>query len=214
MADVPLTLAVIGFVSPVVAGAIPVIAGLIRDSGRDKREQAERAEAERVRVEQERRRACVTLLRLARDFRVLVENTCDSRGSDLAANAQQIRQTAADITNQADEVGFMVFATGTAAVCLAAEARTLANTIADWRNRALGASLLSPDFTIFDRCLGEFKEAAQAALGYQTASSTKSADAVNDGERPGLVAGGPTEDRKRLGKGLDSQSSMPGELPG
>jgi hypothetical protein len=173
MADVPLTLAVIGFVSPVVAGGIPVIAGLIRDSGRDKREQTERAEAERIRVEHEERRACVMLLRLARDFRVLVENTCDSRGADLAANAQQIRQAAADITGQADDVGFTVFATEAAAVCLAAEAHTLANTIADGKNRALGASLLSPDFTTFDRCLGEFKEAAQAALGYPTASTAK-----------------------------------------
>lgn len=197
MADVPFTLAVIGFFSPVVAGGIPVIAGLIRDSGRDKREHAKRVEAERVLVEQEKRRACVTLLRLARDFRVLVENTCDSRGSDLAANAQQIRQAAADITGQADDVGFMVFATETAAVCLAAEARTLANTIADGKNRALGASLLSPDFTTFDRCLGEFKEAAQSALGYPTASSATRAEEV---------------DESRLG--LDESSSMPGQLLG
>lgn len=197
MADVPLTLVVIGFVSPVVAGGIPVIAGLIRDSGRDKRERAERVEAERVRAEQEKRHACVTLLRLARDFRVLVENTCDSRGSDLAANAQQIRQAAADITGHADEVGFMVFATEAAAVCLAAEAHTLANTIAHGKNRALGASLLSPDFTTFDRCLGEFKEAALAALGYPTASNAKRAGDV---------------DESRLGP--DESPSMPGQLLG
>lgn len=197
MADVPLTLVVIGFVSPVVAGGIPVIAGLIRDSGHDKREQAERAEAERIRVEHEERRACVMLLRLARDFRVLVENTCDSRGADLAANAQQIRQAAADITGQADDVGFMVFATEAAAVCLAAEAHTLANTIADGKNRALGASLLSPDFTVFDRCLREFKEAAQAALGYPTAPTAKG---VKDVDESGL--------------GIGESSSMPRQLLG
>jgi len=166
MADVPLTLAIISTVAPVVAGAIPVIVGWIRDSGRDKRELGERVAAEVARVEREKREACVKLLRQARDFRVLVENTCDSRGSDLAIHAQQIRKAAADITGQADEVGFMVFVTEATANCLAAEACILADTIADAKNTGLGASLLSPNFTEFDRCLAEFKAAAQGAFGY------------------------------------------------
>src|SRR5580658_4653982 len=119
MADVPLTLAIISTVAPVVAGAIPVIVGWIRDSGREKRELGERDAAEAARLEREKREACVKLLRQARDFRVLVENTCDSRGSDLAIHAQQIRKAAADITGQADEVGFMVFVTEATANCLA-----------------------------------------------------------------------------------------------
>jgi hypothetical protein len=171
-----------------------VIVGLIRDSGRDKRDRAERDDAKRARVEQENRRACVSLLRLARDFRVLVENTCDSRGSDLAANAQQIRQAAADIRCQADEVGFVVFATETAASCLADEASMLANTIADGKNRALGASLLSPNFARFDQCLGEFKRAAQDALGYDRtgtrlaarADGTQEASELRVGESPSM----------------------------
>ncbi|HEY1626790.1 MAG TPA: hypothetical protein VGG16_23635 [Streptosporangiaceae bacterium] len=187
MADVPFTIAVIGIVAPVVAGGIPVIAGWIRDSGRDRRDRAERIDAERVRLEREKREACVKLLRMARDFRVLVENTCDSRGPDLATHARKVRQSAADITGQADEVGFMVFVTETAANALAAEARILAATIADSKNRELGASLLSPNFTRFDQCVDEFKVTAQGASGYLAASTAESADSAN-GERLGLQA--------------------------
>jgi hypothetical protein len=124
---------------------------------------------------------------MARDFRVLVENTCDSRGPDLATHARKVRQSAADITGQADEVGFMVFVTETAANALAAEARILAATIADSKNRELGASLLSPNFTRFDQCLDEFKVTAQGASGYLAASTAESADSAN-GERLGLQA--------------------------
>jgi len=169
MTDVPLTLAIVSTVAPVVAGALPVIGGWIRDSGRDRRDEASRASANRERQEREQRTECVKLLRQARDFRVLVQNTCDARGAELVTYAKQVRQSAADITCQADEVGFMVFATETAASSLAAEAYLLSGTIADGKNRELGASLLSPDFTRFDRCLARFRAAAQAALGYDAA---------------------------------------------
>lgn len=166
MADVPLTIAVISTVSPVVAGAIPVIVGWIKDSGHDKREQEERVAIERERLEQEKRGECVKLLRMAREFRVLVEDTCDPEASELVANLRQIRKAAADITGQANEVGFMVFATEASANSLAAEVGVLADTIADAKNRALSTSLLDPDFTRFERRLAQFKAAAQAALGY------------------------------------------------
>jgi len=200
MADVPLALAIISTVSPVVAGAIPVIVGWIKDSGNDKRERAERAEAERTRIEQKKRRACVKLLRMVRDFRVVVENTCESRGSELAAHAEQIRQFAADINGQADEVGFMVFETEAAASSLAAEARRLVEVIADSKVKALGASIPSPDFTTFDRCLAEFRATAQTAFGYSAAPVVGSSDDVAGGERSEL--------------GLDEAPSVPGELLG
>lgn len=146
-----------------------MIGGWIRDSGHDRREQASRAAAHRERQEREQRGECVKLLRQAWEFRVLVQNTCDARGTELAAYAKQVRQSAADITCQADEVGFMMFATETAANSLAAEAHLLAGTIAGAENRELGASLLSPDFTRFDRCVAGFKAAAQGALGYEAA---------------------------------------------
>lgn len=200
MADVPLTVAVISTVSPVVAGALPLIIGWIRDTGHEKRDQVERLAAERMRFAQEKRGECVRLLRLARDFRVLLENTDDSRGSDLATRAQQIRQSAADITGQADEVGFMVPAAEAAASSLAAEASSLAATVADIKNRALGAPILSPDFTRFDELLTEFKQSAQAALNNQAAftagSADKVADQVTDRQLPRLQAAvGPVQER-------------------
>jgi hypothetical protein len=200
MADVPLTVAVISTVSPVVAGALPLIIGWMRDSGREKREQMERLATERLRLAQEKRGECVRLLRLARDFRVLLENTCDSRGSDLAANAQQIRKSAADITGQADEVGFMVPEAEATASSLAAETCSLAATVADMKNRALGASLLSPDFTRFDKLLEEFKETAQAALDERSAltaaDAEKAAGKAGDRELPRIQAAvGPAQER-------------------
>ncbi|HXL89811.1 MAG TPA: hypothetical protein VN969_12710 [Streptosporangiaceae bacterium] len=175
MTDVPLTLAIISTITPAVAGAIPVIVGWIRDSGHDKREQAERVDAERTRLEREKRGECVKLLRLARDFRVLVENTCDARGAELTAYAKQVRQSAADISGQADQVGFMLLAAEDAASALAAEVGRLTAVIADDGNRTLGASLLSPDFNRFDRRLATFKAAAQAALGYAGAPVAEAA---------------------------------------
>lgn len=182
MADVPLTVAVISTVSPVVAGALPLLIGWIREAGYEKRDRVERLAAERLRLAQEKRGECVKLLRLSRDFRVLLENTYDSRGSDLAARAQQIRQSAADITGQADEVGFMVPAAEATASALAAEACLLADTAANIKNRALGASLLSPDFTRFDKFLAEFKEAAQTALDGGSALTASGTGKARDGE--------------------------------
>src|SRR5215469_2725272 len=112
MADVPLTVAVISTISPVVAGALPLVTGWLRDAGRDKRGQAER-------LAQQKREGCVTLLRLARDFRVHVENAHEFQGPDLTTQVQEIRQAAADINGQADEVGFMLPTAETTASALA-----------------------------------------------------------------------------------------------
>jgi hypothetical protein len=190
MADIPLAVVIISTVSPVVAGGLPLVIGWIRDSGRDKRESEERLAAERSRLAQEKRGECVTLLRLARNYRVLVENAADSSGSDLVTYAQEIRQSAVDITGQADEVELMVPAAETTASSLAAEARLLAAVIADRKNRVRGEALVSPDFTRFDRCLAEFKAAAQAALGDRPAVTARGAIEVESGERPRLQAVG------------------------
>lgn len=164
MADVPLSLAVISTITPVVAGALPLTVGWIRDAGRDKRAAAERLKAEQTQLARKRRTRCVKLLRLARDFRVLVENTYESSGPELAANAGQVRRAAADIASQADKVEFMVPGAETEAVALATAARLLAAPIADKKNRTLGSSLVPPDFAEFDRYLADFKRAAQERL--------------------------------------------------
>src|SRR5713226_2321967 len=108
MADVPLSLAVISTISPVVAGLLPLTVGWIREAGREKRAAAERLSSEQSQLARKKRGQCVRLLRLARDFRVLVENTYDSIGPELDAHAEQVRQSAADIASQADDVEFMV----------------------------------------------------------------------------------------------------------
>jgi hypothetical protein len=200
MTDVPLSLAVISTVTPVIAGALPLAVGWIKDAGRDKRDVAERLRRDQSELARKKREQCVKLLRLTRDFRVLVENTYDSTGSELEANAEQVRQSAADIASQADEVEFMVPGVENEALSLAAAARLLAAPVAEKKNRELGSSLLSPDFTDFDRRLEEFKQSARVALGGQPAVSVDHFDAGSAGaaDRPVLTAapGGPQE---RLG---------------
>jgi hypothetical protein len=164
MADVPLAVAIISTISPVVAGALPLVVGWIRDTGREKRELAERVSGEQLRLEQSKLGECATLLRLARNYRVVVENACDSQGADLVGFAQQIRQLTADITGQADEVGLMVPATESAASQLAQEARSVCERVTDKGNRVRGETLTQPSFTSFDKYLEEFKAAAQAAF--------------------------------------------------
>lgn len=164
MADVPLSLAVVSTVMPVVAGALPLGVGWIREVGRDKRVTAERLTAEQSHLARQKRTQCVRLLRLARDFKVLVENTYDSSGPDLAANAQRVRKSAADVADQADLVEFMVQGTEAEALSLATAAALLAAPLTNQKNWAEGSPLLSPDFTNFDLCLGKFKEAARMVL--------------------------------------------------
>jgi hypothetical protein len=165
MADVPLSVAIISTITPVVAGILPLTFGWFRDAAREKRAAAKRLETEQSKLALERRSQCVALLRLARDFRVLVENTFDSTGSDLDAHAEQVRQSTADIASQADEVEFMVSNAGTEALALATAARLLAAPLTDKKNREHGSALLAPDFDDFDQCLAKFKKAALGATG-------------------------------------------------
>jgi hypothetical protein len=200
MADVPLSLAVISTITPVIAGALPLTVGWIKDAGRDKRAAAERLRLEQSELARKKREQCVKLLRLTRDFRVLVENTYDSIGPELDANAEQVRQSAADIASQADDVEFMVPGAETEALALAAAARLLGAPVADKRNREFGSSLLSPDFTEFDRCLAEFKQTARAVLNEQSAVSADHFDAGNAeaANRP-VLTGVPGAAQERLG---------------
>ena len=188
MTDVPLSLAVISTITPVIAGALPLTVGWIRDAGREKRAEAERVRAGQAQLAWEKQTQCVKLLRLAREFRVLVENTYDSTGPDLDAHAEQVRQSAARLASQADKVEFMIAKAESEALSLANAAGRLGAPVADKKNRELGSSLLAPDFAEFDRCLVDFKRAARAALGDQSAVITDGADAaeVDTLEQPAL----------------------------
>jgi hypothetical protein len=182
MADIPLAAYIIGTVSPVVAGALPLFVGWLRETGRDKRERAER-------LEQERAGQCVDLLTRARNYRVLQENAEDSSGDELIAYCKEIRQAAADITGQADKVEIMVPLTGDTASMLAAEARTLAAAMTNKANRARNETLIPPDFTRFDRRLDEFKAATQLALGHRLAMTGGTGMGVEPSPVPGQLSG-------------------------
>lgn len=196
MADVPLTLAIVSTVTPVVAVALPLTATWFKDVRLDKQAAEERQRMEQSQREREKRTECVELLRLARGFRVLVENTCDSNGSELEAYARQVRDSSARVSSQADKVEFMVPGADAEALSLAAAARLLA-AVVDKKNRELGSPLLSPDFTKFDLCLTEFKQAAQAALIGRPAVSEGRSDAGNSGDLdrpvPSASPGGPQD---------------------
>ena len=185
----PFSLAVIGLAAPVVAGALPLIGGWIRETRREKRAAAEQCRVEQARSVGEKRAQCVKLLKLAHNFRVLVENTYESSGTDLDTNARRVRQFAADITSLADEVEFTIRDAEPAASALAAAAGELAAPVADRENRKLGTSLSPPNFEAFDQCRDEFKRAALAALGDQPAVSAGRAavDIAEDVDR--LVPG-------------------------
>lgn len=164
MADVPLSLAVVSTITPVIAGALPLAVGWFRAAGRDRRAAAERLRAAQSQLAEKKQVECVKLLGMARDFRVLVENTYDATGARLDAHAEEVRQSAADIASQADNVEFMIAEAEKEALSLAGAASRLAAPVADRKNRTHGSSLLSPDFAEFDRCLERFKQAARAAM--------------------------------------------------
>jgi len=167
MADVPLSLAIISTSAPVIVGILPLTVGWFRDAKREKRAEEERRRTEQAQLTRKKETHCVELLRLAREFRVLAENTCDPAGPGLDALAEQVRESAARLASQADKVEFMIDEAEIQALSLASAAGRLAARITDKENRELGSQLVVPDFTEFDGCLVDFKRAARAALGGQ-----------------------------------------------
>jgi hypothetical protein len=163
MPDVPLYVVVVTAGTSVISTAVPLVIGWARDTGREKRANAKELMRKRTEIVGDRRELCVNLIRLARSFRVLVENAYNSREAVLDSNVKQVRGAVAEIASQADEVEFSVPKAGTAAVSLAVEAKKLALT-ADEKSREHGSSLASSVFTDFDNCLEAFKDSALSAL--------------------------------------------------
>jgi hypothetical protein len=163
MPDVSLYVAIVTAGTSIISSAVPLVIGWARDTGREKPAEAKELRREQEKVAGDRRELCVNLLSLARHFRVLMENTYDSRGPVLDPNVERVRQSVADIASQADRVEFNVPKAGTAAVSLADEARKLALTAVE-KNREHGSLLVPGDFTKFDDCLEAFKDSARFAL--------------------------------------------------
>jgi hypothetical protein len=163
MPDVPLYVAIVTAGTSVISATVPLVIAWARDAGREKRAEAKELTRAQADVAGDRRGQCVELLSLARHFRVLMENTYDSRGPVQEPNVEEVRRSVADIASQADTVEFNVPKAGAAAVSLADEARKLALT-AEEKNREHGSSLVSSDFMKFDDCLEAFKDSARSAL--------------------------------------------------
>jgi len=159
----------VALISPVAAllgAAMPLAFAAVRDSEKNKRDRQERAEIERQRLLQERRKECAALLRAARDFGVKLQNNYEYHGPETTSRAWDIRQRAADITGLADEIGLLISGLAAVADSLADEVNRLVGIAADPLSLSLGSSAQPepPDITELGRRIGAFKSAAQAAL--------------------------------------------------
>lgn len=151
MTDVPLYVAIITAVTSVISGSVPLVINWARDSGRGKRAAAKQLERERSERERSKREQCVRLLRLSRDFRVLVESAYGVNSSAAARvrSTEEVRQSAANIASQADKVEFMVPGVDAEVLALAAAASRLVSA-AEGKHQDHGAPLAADDFAEFD----------------------------------------------------------------
>jgi len=163
MPDVSLYVAIVAAGTSVISSAVTLLIGWAKDAGREKRAETKELTRQQEEVAADRRELCVKLLRLARRFRVLMENAYDPRGPVVEPNVGEVREAVAGIAIAADMVQFTVPKAGITAVALADEARKLALT-AEERSREHGPSLAPDDFKRFDDCLEEFKNSARSAL--------------------------------------------------
>ena len=170
---------VITALTSIVAGVIPNIMSAVQATGRDKRDRLERIEIERQRLLRERRTECGTLLRMARDFQVAVENNYEYSGTDKTARVWDIRQRAADITGRAEEISLLIPDLDGQADALADEASRLARLAADPQSLKLGASTQPPDTGGLGQRIRELKSAAQGVL-YDGPAATR--DSLVPGE--------------------------------
>lgn len=163
MADITLSVALITAGTSVVSVSVPLVINWARDAGRDKRAAAERLTRERAELARKKREQCVSLLRLTRDFRVLAESVYGSSVS-AAQTPEEVRQAAADLASQADEIEFMVPGVDSEVLALATAAGQLV-TIAEEKNREHGSALVPADFEELDESLEKFKQAARTTFG-------------------------------------------------
>lgn len=173
MADVTLYVAIVTAGTSVVSTSVPLAFGWARDIRRDNRAAQKELARELEKDAQEKRELCVTLLRLAHDFRALVRNTYDPNlpakktGPGAEQGIGQIRTSVAGLAGQADEVEFMVRGAGAAARKLAEAAQELASYTEEHGLPAIeepGVRSASGLLDEFDECLKNFREASRAVV--------------------------------------------------
>lgn len=111
----------------------------------------------------ERRRACVQLLRTVLDLRVLVENNNEYHGKELPARLAEIRKCVAATEVQATELA-LIATTGLAQAAeqLAEAARGLVKAAAESASPQLGALTNPTDLAEFNERVKTFREMAVA----------------------------------------------------
>jgi len=164
------------------ATLIGVAMPLALTASKDKRDSRERVELEFHRLRQERRAECAALLRAARDFGVKLQNGYEYHGPDMTERAWDIRQRAADISGQADQIGLLIAGLAAVADSLADEVNRLVGIATDPKTLKMGASAqpAPPDITELGQRVSAFKSAAQAALYSEPVPPESS---LVDGER-------------------------------
>lgn len=170
--DVPSYVALVTAGASVISGAIPLAVNWARDAGREKRASVEQRAREETEHERHQRQQCVSLLKLTRDFRVLIENAYGPQGSvsrgaapgEASETAGRVRQFAADIASQADQIDFMVPGVENEVLALARAAGLLVSAAED-KHREHGRTLEPGDFTELDERLTAFKLKARGATG-------------------------------------------------
>ena len=177
-----LFVAIIAALATLLGAAMPLVLAALQDNEKNKRDHQERVEIERQRILQGQRKECAALLRAARDFGVKLQNNYEYHGPDMAERAWDIRQRAADITGQADEIGLLIAGLSPVADVLADEVNRLVGIAADPLSLALGSSTQPqpPDIAELGRRISAFKSAAQATL-YSAPSPPD--NSLVDGER-------------------------------
>jgi hypothetical protein len=163
--------AVVTALATLIGVAMPLVLSAVKD----KRDSQERAALEHQRLLQERRTECAALLRVARDFGVKIQNSYEYHGADMTERAWDIRQRAADISGQADQIGLLIADLSSVADVIADEVNRLVGIVADPRSLALGSSTQTkpPDIAELGRRITAFKSAAREVLyGLPSAQDT------------------------------------------
>jgi hypothetical protein len=155
-------IAVITALATLIGVAMPLALTAVKE----KRDYQERAALAHQRLRQERRAECASLLREARDFGVKIQNSYEYHGTDMAERAWDIRQRAANISGQADQLGLLIADLSTVADAVADAVNRLVGIVADPQSLALGSSTQSqpPDIAELSGCIVAFKSAARAVL--------------------------------------------------
>lgn len=154
MANFSLLAAIVAGTAAVLGAAISPVSTAYQNARQAVRDRAEVRETAT-------RQACMDLLSSARNLRVQVANTAAYHGREMGPRLERVRQLAADVDSNSDNVTMLV------PVNLAASATRVAAAVSlllAWTevniNSDLGASIRDPDFIELNSCIADFSTRA------------------------------------------------------